>query len=145
VFGDVIGISLGVSCLFRLRRRAEASWQRASLRLEPRSAYLLQGLARTEWEHSISRTEGLVLALVLGFGSSEALANAYGIAVAGDMMVTTLLMAVMAHGHWRLSWPLVVAVAGPFLVLNLLFVTGNLQRSLPGADSPCWSALWRLA
>ena len=57
VFGDVIGISLGVSCLFRLRRRAEASWQRASLRLEPRSAYLLQGPARTEWEHSIPPVE----------------------------------------------------------------------------------------
>ena len=41
-------------CLFRLRRRAGASsWQRASLRLEPRSAYLLRGPARTEWEHSI--------------------------------------------------------------------------------------------
>src|SRR3954452_24141795 len=67
-----------------------------------------------------------VLILVLGFRSSEALANAYGIAVAGDMMVTTLLMAVVAHGHWRLSWPLVAAVAGPFLVLDLLFVGGNL-------------------
>ncbi len=59
VFGDVLGVSLAAPCLFRLRRRARASWQRASLRLEPRSAYLLQGPARTEWEHSIPRTEGL--------------------------------------------------------------------------------------
>jgi alkylated DNA repair dioxygenase AlkB len=57
VFGDVLGVSLGASCLFRLRRRAGASWQRVSLRLEPRSAYLLQGLARTEWEHSIPPVE----------------------------------------------------------------------------------------
>jgi alkylated DNA repair dioxygenase AlkB len=59
VFGEVLGISLGAPCLFRLRRRAGAAWQRASLRLEPRSAYLLQGPARTEWEHSIPPTEGL--------------------------------------------------------------------------------------
>jgi alkylated DNA repair dioxygenase AlkB len=49
----VLGVSLGAPCLFRLRRKAGASWQRASLRLVPRSAYLLQGPARTEWEHSI--------------------------------------------------------------------------------------------
>ena len=59
VFGDVLGVSLGAPCLFRLRCRAGASWQRASLRLEPRSAYLLQGPARTEWEHSIPHAEGL--------------------------------------------------------------------------------------
>ena len=53
VFGDVLGVSLGAHCVFRLRRRAGASWRRASLRLEPRSAYLLRGPARTEWEHSI--------------------------------------------------------------------------------------------
>ena len=43
----------------------------------------------------------LVLALVFGFRSSDALANAYGIAVAGDMMVTTLLVAVVAYALWR--------------------------------------------
>jgi alkylated DNA repair dioxygenase AlkB len=59
VFRDVLGVSLGAPCLFRLRRRAGASWQRVSLRLEPRSAYLLQGLARTEWEHSIPPVERL--------------------------------------------------------------------------------------
>ena len=59
VFGDVLGVSLGAPCLFRLRRRAGGSWRRASLRLEPRSAYLLRGPARTEWEHSIPPMEGL--------------------------------------------------------------------------------------
>ena len=72
-----------------------------------------------------------VLALVLGFRSSEALANAYGIAVAGDMLVTTLLIMVVAHGHWGLPWPLVAAVAGPFLLLDLAFVAGNLHK-IPG-------------
>ena len=60
VFGDVLGVSLGAPCVFGLRRWAGASWRRASLRLEPRSAYLLRGPARTQWEHSIPLTaEGL--------------------------------------------------------------------------------------
>jgi alkylated DNA repair dioxygenase AlkB len=53
VFGDVVGISLLSPCTFRLRRKAGAGWQRASIMLEPRSAYLLRGEARVEWEHSI--------------------------------------------------------------------------------------------
>lgn len=53
VFGDVVGVSLLSLCVFRLRRKAGASWDRASIVLEPRSVYLLQGPARTEWEHSI--------------------------------------------------------------------------------------------
>lgn len=53
VFGEVIGISLASPCMLRFRRKAGTGWERASLELEPRSAYLLQGAARTEWEHSI--------------------------------------------------------------------------------------------
>jgi alkylated DNA repair dioxygenase AlkB len=53
VFGDVIGVSLLSPCTFRFRKKASAGWERTSMRLEPRSAYLLQGSARTEWEHSI--------------------------------------------------------------------------------------------
>jgi alkylated DNA repair dioxygenase AlkB len=53
VFDEVVGISLLSPCTFRLRRRDGSKWQRASLIAEPRSAYLMQGSARTEWEHSI--------------------------------------------------------------------------------------------
>jgi alkylated DNA repair dioxygenase AlkB len=53
IFGDVVGISLLSPCTFRLRRKAGAGWQRASITLEPRSAYLLRGESRVEWEHSI--------------------------------------------------------------------------------------------
>jgi alkylated DNA repair dioxygenase AlkB len=52
-FDDVIGISLLATCTFRLRRKRGAGWERRSLAAEPRSAYLLRGPARTEWEHSI--------------------------------------------------------------------------------------------
>src|SRR5262249_6801621 len=52
-FDDVIGISLLASCNFRLRRKLGNRWERRALAAEPRSAYLLRGPARTEWEHSI--------------------------------------------------------------------------------------------
>jgi alkylated DNA repair dioxygenase AlkB len=57
VFGDVIGISLLSPCTFRFRRKAGARWERRSLRAEPRSAYLLRGPSRHEWEHSIPAVE----------------------------------------------------------------------------------------
>jgi alkylated DNA repair dioxygenase AlkB len=59
MFGQVIGISLLSSCRFRLRRKAGAVWERASLIAEPRSAYLLSGPSRTEWEHSIPGVDAL--------------------------------------------------------------------------------------
>ena len=59
IFDDVIGVSLLSSCEFRFRRKAGAGWERASLNLSPRSAYLLHGPARTEWEHSIPGVERL--------------------------------------------------------------------------------------
>src|SRR5436305_7012712 len=59
VFGDVIGISLGAPCRFRLRRKRGDGWERAALTLMPRSAYLLRGPARHEWQHSIPPVEAL--------------------------------------------------------------------------------------
>jgi alkylated DNA repair dioxygenase AlkB len=59
VFGEVIGISLLAACTFRLRRKVGPTWERVSLTAEPRSAYLLSGPSRTEWEHSISPVESL--------------------------------------------------------------------------------------
>ncbi|MGO4509572.1 alpha-ketoglutarate-dependent dioxygenase AlkB [Bradyrhizobium sp. 2TAF36] len=59
VFGDVAGISLLSSCIFRLRRRTAKSFERNTLVAEPRSVYLLRGPSRTEWQHSIPGVESL--------------------------------------------------------------------------------------
>ena len=59
VFGEVIGISLVSSCVFRLRRAVGKSWERVNLSAEPRSAYVLSGASRTEWEHSIPSVDSL--------------------------------------------------------------------------------------
>jgi alkylated DNA repair dioxygenase AlkB len=58
-FGEVVGVSLLSACTFRLRRKRGAGWERVSLVAEPRSAYLLRGGSRTEWEHSIPAVETL--------------------------------------------------------------------------------------
>jgi alkylated DNA repair dioxygenase AlkB len=52
-FGIVVGVSLLSPCVFRLRRRAGRGWERAAFTALPRSAYLLSGPARSEWEHSV--------------------------------------------------------------------------------------------
>jgi alkylated DNA repair dioxygenase AlkB len=59
VFGEVIGISLLAPCVFRLRRRSGATWERYSVTAAPKSAYVLRGASRTEWEHSIPAVEAL--------------------------------------------------------------------------------------
>jgi alkylated DNA repair dioxygenase AlkB len=59
MFGEVVGLSLLSSCRFRLRRKAGSTWERVSLVAEPRSAYLLSGPSRIEWEHSIPPVDTL--------------------------------------------------------------------------------------
>ena len=59
VFGQVVGISLLSPCTFRLRRKKGEGWERVSIVAEPRSAYLLSGPSRTEWEHSIPEVDAL--------------------------------------------------------------------------------------
>lgn len=59
VFGDVVGVSLGAPCRFRLRRARGDRWERVTLDAAPRSVYLLRGPSRTEWEHSIPPVDAL--------------------------------------------------------------------------------------
>jgi alkylated DNA repair dioxygenase AlkB len=59
VFDKVVGISLGTPATLRFRRRTPSGFQRANLVVVPRSAYLLAGEARHDWEHSISPGQSL--------------------------------------------------------------------------------------
>lgn len=52
-FGIVVGVSLLASATMRFRRATGAGWTRVSRTVRPRSIYILNGEARTEWEHSI--------------------------------------------------------------------------------------------
>jgi alkylated DNA repair dioxygenase AlkB len=53
MFEDVVALSFLASCTLRLRRLHEEGWERCSIKLMPRSAYLLRGPSRRDWEHSI--------------------------------------------------------------------------------------------
>ena len=58
-FNEIVGVSLLAPCVFRLRRSAGDGWERVNVTAEPRSAYLLSGAARSEWEHSIPPVDAL--------------------------------------------------------------------------------------
>jgi DNA oxidative demethylase len=53
LFDKVVGISLNTPAMLRFRQRIGSGFKRATLEVAPRSAYLLSGEARYEWEHSI--------------------------------------------------------------------------------------------
>jgi alkylated DNA repair dioxygenase AlkB len=52
-FGIIVGVSLLASATMRFRRANGGGWTRVSHTVKPRSIYILDGEARTEWEHSI--------------------------------------------------------------------------------------------
>lgn len=52
-FGDVVGMSLGSACVLRFQRGKDDARRVFEQPLEPRSAYVLAGKARTVWQHSI--------------------------------------------------------------------------------------------
>lgn len=52
-FDKILGLSLGSACKFRFRRRSGDKWQRHTLEARPRSLYMMEGEARSQWEHSI--------------------------------------------------------------------------------------------
>jgi alkylated DNA repair protein (DNA oxidative demethylase) len=58
-FDRVLGISLGAATTMRFRQRTASGFRRANVRLPPRSAYLLSGEVRRDWEHSIAAHEAL--------------------------------------------------------------------------------------
>ncbi|KQO57331.1 potassium transport protein Kup [Methylobacterium sp. Leaf86] len=77
-----------------------------------------------------------VVFLVVLFKSSSELAAAYGIAVTGDMVITSCLLFIVGWKAWRWS-PLVVAlVIAPFLLIELVFLSANALKVLQGGWLP---------
>lgn len=77
-----------------------------------------------------------VLALVLAFRNSSALASAYGIAVTGTMVVTAMLAMIVAHKHWGLPTWAAIGLMLPFLALDLTFFGANLLKIFDGGWLP---------
>jgi KUP system potassium uptake protein len=77
-----------------------------------------------------------VLTLVLAFESSTALAFAYGMAVTGTITITTLLFFYIVRHQWGKPLWLVLAGAGAFLTVDLLFLAANITKVTHGAWLP---------
>jgi KUP system potassium uptake protein len=83
---------------------------------------------------------GGVLWLVLSFGSSSALASAYGIAVTGTMVLTTLLGALYLVRSGRMRAPLAALVVAPVLGVELVFLASNALKLGDGGYVPVIAA-----
>jgi KUP system potassium uptake protein len=77
-----------------------------------------------------------VLLAVVGFGSSSALAAAYGIAVTFTMLVTTLLTFFVVRHGWRYPLPVVVAATTFFMALDLLLLVSCALKFFQGGWFP---------
>jgi KUP system potassium uptake protein len=114
-----------------------------------RQAIQLGLLPRMEIQHTSETLEGRiylprvnrllligVLILVMMFKTSDSLANAYGIAVTGTMVVTTSLAFVVVWKLW--NWPLwgSLLFVSFFLVIDLAFLAANLVKVLEGGWVP---------
>ena len=81
-----------------------------------------------------------VLCLVVAFGSSSRLASAYGIAVTGDMVITSILAFVLFWKAWK--WPLwgVLAVMVPIMLAETMFLAANMVKIPDGGYVPVMMA-----
>lgn len=82
-----------------------------------------------------------VMILVLGFKSSDNLAAAYGIAVTGDMVITSLLATVVVAHSWRWGWGKAIALFSIFLAVELSFLFANVLKIPDGGWFPLVAGL----
>ena len=78
----------------------------------------------------------VTLGLTIGFGKSDNLAAAYGIAVSATMLMTSVLLFIAMREVW--GWPIVGAgaVAGLFLIVDGAFLAANLAKVMQGGWVP---------
>jgi KUP system potassium uptake protein len=77
-----------------------------------------------------------VVALVLGFQSSSALASAYGFAVTGTMTITTVLAGTVMRGVWGWQWPTIAVVLLPIITVDLALFGPNALKIPSGGWFP---------
>ncbi len=78
----------------------------------------------------------VVIIAVVGFGSSDNLAAAYGIAVTATMLATTVLTFFVIRFRWKLNLALCLAATGFFLVIDLAFFSANALKLFHGGWFP---------
>jgi len=106
-------------------------------------------LPRLRTEHTSAKAAGqiympavnwglliMVIVLVLGFRESGRLASAYGIAVTGTMLITTMMLAVLVFQVWRWNRLLAAATIGIFLLVDGTFFASNITKIPDGGWFP---------
>ncbi|TAK80650.1 MAG: potassium transporter Kup [Betaproteobacteria bacterium] len=78
----------------------------------------------------------IVVAAVVGFGSSSRLAGAYGVAVTATMMVDTLLTFFVIRYRWNYPLAICILATGFFLVIDLSFFSATLLKIADGGWFP---------
>ncbi|OIR00094.1 Low affinity potassium transport system protein kup [mine drainage metagenome] len=114
-----------------------------------RQALQLGFIPRMHVEHTSESQEGqvymprinwglmlAVMALVLSFKSSGKLAAAYGIAVTGDMVITSLLAGIVFHNLWGWSKLRTGALISLFLTVDIAFFSANVLKIPDGGWVP---------
>ena len=78
----------------------------------------------------------MVVVAVVMFGSSGALASAYGIAVTIDMTITTVMTFYVVRYAWKMPLALCVAATGIFFIIDVTFLSANAVKVLEGGWFP---------
>jgi KUP system potassium uptake protein len=78
----------------------------------------------------------VVAAAVIGFGSSSSLASAYGIAVAGTMLITTILTFFVIRYKWKYNLAVCWVATGFFIAIDLAFFSANALKIAHGGWFP---------
>ncbi len=76
------------------------------------------------------------IGLVIGFRTSGNLAAAYGVGVATDMVITTLLFSLVMRDRWHWNTWSVVGITGSFLLIDLIFFGANITKVPAGGWFP---------
>jgi KUP system potassium uptake protein len=79
---------------------------------------------------------GCIVAAVVVFGSSSALASAYGIAVTTDMLITTTMTFFVLRYGWKYPWSLSLGATGFFFLVDLTFFSANVIKVFEGGWFP---------
>lgn len=82
-----------------------------------------------------------VVILALAFGSSSRLASAYGIAVSGEMIVSTVLIFFALWKLWKRPAWLAALICVPFLLIELAFFSSNMLKVWTGGFVPLVMAI----
>jgi KUP system potassium uptake protein len=78
----------------------------------------------------------VTVGLTIGFGKSDNLAAAYGIAVSATMLMTSVLLFIAMREIWRWSVPVAGALAGLFLIVDAAFFSANVVKIAEGGYVP---------